>query len=266
MSELYQIFALKYAEDTTRTHAQCFVSSTDTQRLNPLNYYVWVIQNERRTICVDTGFGRTEASARGRDLSIEPADALRQLNIEADALDDVIITHLHYDHAGTLPAFPNATFHLQEAEMRYATGPCMCEGHLREPFTADHVCEMVQAVYSGRVHFRDGDGAIAPGITVHKIGGHSRGLQAVRVMTERGPVVLASDAAHFYENYEQRSPFVIVVDMEDMLAGYTRLTELADGDPTRVIPGHDPRVFDRYPAMKDATAGSVHRLDLAPIA
>ena len=71
--------------------------------------------------------------------------------------------------------------------MAYATGPCMCHDHLRYPFTADHVCEMVRNVYSGRVIFHDGDGEVAPGITVHKIGGHSRGLQCVRVMTAGGP-------------------------------------------------------------------------------
>ena len=62
---------------------------------------------------------------------------------------------------------------------------------------------MVRNVYSGRVIFHDGDGEVAPGITVHKIGGHSRGLQCVRVMTAGGPVVLASDSSHFYENFEK---------------------------------------------------------------
>ena len=107
--------------------------------------------------------------------------------------------------------------------MQYATGPCMCHAQLRIPFTVDHVCEMVRHVYSGRVIFHEGDAEIAPGITVHKTGGHSRGLQCVRVATASGPVVLASDASHYYENFEQGKVFPIVVDVEDTLRGYARL-------------------------------------------
>ena len=85
-------------------------------------------------------------------------------------------------------------------QMAYATGKCMCDAAMNAPFTADHVCDMVRHVYSGRVDFHNGDGFVAPGVTVHHVPGHSKGLQCVRVMTEQGPVVIASDAAHFYEN------------------------------------------------------------------
>jgi glyoxylase-like metal-dependent hydrolase (beta-lactamase superfamily II) len=138
----------------------------------------------------------------------------------------------------------------------------MCHVHLRYPFTVAHVCEMVKNVYSGRVIFHDGDAEVAPGITVHKIGGHSRGLQCVRVATAGGPVVLASDASHFYENFEKGKVFPITIDIADVLAGYQRLIALA-GSPARVVPGHDPLVLKRYPALNRETEGIVHRLDVA---
>lgn len=147
--------------------------------------------------------------------------------------------------------------------MVFATGPCMCPGHMQKSFTADHICQMVQNVYSGRVEFHDGDAAIAPGVTVHKIGGHSRGLQCVRVMTQRGWVVVASDAAHFYENVEQGKPYSVVVDVADMIKGFKRLHELADS-PSHIVPGHDPLVLERYPAFRDNLRGIVHRIDVAP--
>ena len=183
------------------------------------------------------------------------------VGIAAEAVEKVVITHLHWDHAGTLGAFGNARFHLQAAEMAYATGPCMCHPHLRATFTADHVCEMVRKVYSGRVVFHDGDAEIAPGVTVHKLGGHSRGLQCVRVVTETGPVVLASDGTHFYENFETGKVFPIVVDVEDVLNGYARMETLA-ASRRHIVPGHDPLVLQRYPALNDQTQGVVHRVDL----
>lgn len=262
MSEMqYEILALKYAEHTQRKRYEAFIAADDHDAQYPLDYFVWVIRNGQRTIVVDTGFDAAEAAKRGRHIQRDPAAALALLGIDAASITDVVITHLHYDHAGTLSAFPKARFHLQAAEMIYATGPCMCHNHLRAPFTADHVCAMVQNVYSGRVVFHDGDAEIAPGVTLHKVGGHSRGLQSVCVMTGTGPVVLASDASHFYENFEKGKVFPIVVDVEDVLKGYTRLIGLA-GSIRRVVPGHDPLVLARYPALSAATQGIVHRLDV----
>ena len=259
----YEILALKYGEMTNRTRRDNFLSADDHASPHPLDYFVWVVRNGRHTIVVDTGFDHAEAKKRGRVVQRLPAEALALAGVEAAQVEQVVVTHLHYDHAGTLGAFGQAKFHLQEAEMAYATGPCMCPGHLQTPFTADHVCEMVRNVYSGRVIFHDGDAEIAPGVSVHKIGGHSRGLQSVRVMTKDGPVVLASDAAHYYETFEQRKPFPIVVDMEDVLAGYDKLVQLAAGDPRRVVPGHDPLVLRRYPALNKVCEGIVVRLDAA---
>lgn len=260
MSNAYEILAVKYAEHTARRRFESFIAADDHDAPHPIDYFVWVIRNGQRTIVVDTGFDAKEAADRDRHVMRAPAEALAMVGVDAAKVDDVIITHLHYDHAGTLDAFPRARFHLQAAEMAYATGPCMCHGHLRKPFTADHVWAMVRNVYSGRVHFHEGDGEIVPGVTVHKIGGHSRGLQCVRVATGGGPVVLASDSSHFYENFEMGKVFPITIDIADVLSGYTRLVTLA-GSRRRVVPGHDPLVLVRYPALNAATKGIVHRLD-----
>ncbi len=139
-----------------------------------------------------------------------------------------------------------------------------CEATMRMPFTAEHVCELVKNVYSGRVAFHDGDGQIAPGVTVHHCPGHSKGLQSIRVKTQSGYVVLASDAVHFYENIEKRKPFFITIDVDATLRTYSRLEAMATS-PRHVVPGHDPQILKRYPAWKPETAGFVHRLDVPRI-
>lgn len=257
----YEVYAIRYAECTTRMRGDSFIFDSTHNVPHDLDYFIWVIRNEERTILVDTGFDSDEGARRDRPIFLEPAEALAEIGIAPDSVDTAIITHLHYDHAGGLDHFPNARLHLQEAEMVYATGPCMCHPVLQKPFTAEHVCQMARRVYDGKVAFHDGDAEIAPGVSVHKVGGHSRGLQTVRVETANGPLVLASDAAHYYETYEERSPFPLVVDVEDMLKGYDLLTKLA-GDRKLVIPGHDPLVRERFPqAFEDAKPG-VWRLDL----
>ena len=259
-TETYEVLAIKYGSQTQRTRKDNFMHDDDHAAPGPIAYYIWVIRNANRTILVDTGFSHAEAKQRGRQLDYEPLQALKQIGIDANTLDTCIVSHLHFDHAGTLGDFPNARFHLQESEMAYATGKCMCEASMQVPFTVDHVCEMVRHVYSGRVEYHDGDGFVAPGVTVHHVPGHSKGLQCVRVMTEHGPIVVASDAAHFYENFELRKPFSITVDMDATLRSYTKLADLAL-TPRNVVPGHDPLVFERYPAWKPGTEGVVHKLD-----
>ena len=263
-TETYEILAVKYAERMNRFRAESFLTpdADDHASPHPMDYFVWVIRNDKRTILVDTGFDEAEARKRNRQVLRAPAAALELIGVPAGGVDQLIVTHLHYDHAGTLGAFPKAHFHLQAAEMQYATGPCMCHPQLRTPFTVDHVCEMVRHVYSGRVIFHEGDAEVAPGITVHKLGGHSRGLQCVRVATAGGPVVLASDSSHYYENFETGRVFPIVVDVEDTLRGYARLKALA-ASRRHIVPGHDPLVLQRYPALNNQTHGIVHRLDVA---
>ena len=142
--------------------------------------------------------------------------------------------------------------------MSFATGRCMCFSGLRLPFSVEHVTQMVRHVFSERVTFHSDEGEVAPGVTLHRVGGHSDGLQVVRVETARGPVVLASDAAHFYGNMHRRNPFPIVYNVGDMYQGWLTVERLA-GHPDRVIPGHDPLVTEIYPRAGDkADAYALH--------
>lgn len=147
--------------------------------------------------------------------------------------------------------------------MHFATGPHMARRAFATPYTPDHVCNLVRKAFQGRVVFHDGDREIAPGVSVHLLGGHTMGLQCVRVRTRRGWVVLASDAAHFFENMEQSAPFPIVFSVADMLKGHDRIAGLADS-ADHIVPGHDPLVTTIYPAYSDALKGIVFRLDVDP--
>lgn len=251
MTDQYEVYALRYATMSGRQPHQNYLIVDQHSEGTDLDFYVWLIRGKAGDILVDTGFNEAAATARGRSLAVNPANALERFAVRPDSIRDVVVTHLHYDHAGNLDRFPNARFHLQDREMRYATGRCMCHGILRHPFSAEDVTLMVRHVFSDRVVFHDGDGEIAPGVTLHHIGGHSDGLQVVRVETERGPVVLASDAAHYYGNMIRGNPFPIVYNLGDMVAGWRAVERLA-GHPDRVIPGHDPMVRDLYPRAHDA--------------
>jgi glyoxylase-like metal-dependent hydrolase (beta-lactamase superfamily II) len=171
---------------------------------------------------------------------------------------------LHYDHAGTLVDFPTARFHLQEFEIQYATGPHMANSYFSGAYTVDHIVQVVRYIFQDRIVFHIGDSEVAPGVTVHHIGGHTMGMQCVRVMTKRGWVVLASDASHFYANFESDAPFPIVYNVSDMVKGFDRLRKLAHS-PKHVIPGHDPLVMSLYERVSTSVQGAAVRLDVEPV-
>jgi glyoxylase-like metal-dependent hydrolase (beta-lactamase superfamily II) len=260
MDPVYEIHAIRYATMTGRTpHMNFLVPDPHDTKGADLDYFVWLIRGEGRQILVDTGFNEVAAKERARKLTLNPVDALAKFGVRAEDIRDVVITHMHYDHAGNLDRFPNARFHIQDREMSFATGRCMCHGVLRHPFSVEDVTLMVRHVFGERVTFHNGDGEIAPGITLHRVGGHSDGLQVVRVPTARGPVVLASDAAHYYANMHRRSPFSIVYNVGDMYDAWDIAYRLA-GHPDRVIPGHDPLVSEIYPRSGDGVdAFALHK-------
>jgi len=260
--EPYEVYAIKYAT-LARTAAENFIGGDPHDTSMRLDYYVWLARSSTRTVVIDIGFSESAGRRRKRELLRPPVESLKLLGVDAGEVRDVIITHLHYDHVGNFDQFPKATFHLQDLEMSYATGRHMAVGHFAYAYEVEEVVGMVRRVYQGRVTFHDGDAEIAPGLTVHHIGGHTLGLQSVRVWTRVGWIVLASDASHYYANMEEGRPFPIVVDIAKMADGWRKLRTLASA-PQHVIPGHDPLVMHRYRAPRPDLEGIAVRLDDEP--
>jgi len=260
-TEPYEIFAIRYAHLGDRHPAENFILADPHEFASDLDYFVWVVRRSDRLFLIDTGFGKEAAERRKREWLRCPIESLRLLGHEPSDITSVILTHLHYDHAGNLDLLPRARFHLQDSEMAFATGRCMCHESLRAPFDLENTLSMVRHVYTERAVFHDDRAELAPGFTLHRIGGHSAGLQVARVWTKRGWVVIASDASHLYANFEQRRPFPVVYSVADMLEGYNTLHRLADS-PQHIIPGHDPLVMRRYPAASAELEGTVVRLDV----
>ena len=259
----YEIFAVRYGRHE-RMATDNFIGGDPHNGPMPLDFFVWVIKGGGRTFVLDTGFDEAMAKKRSRTVLRPVGEGLKAIGVEPGEVKDVILSHMHYDHAGNYDLFPNATYHIQDTEMAYCTGRCMCHSHLRGPFELSDVTAMLGKVFAGRARFHDGSSEIAPGLSVHLIGGHSKGLQCLRVNTKRGPVVLASDGSHFYANMEEGRPFVIAYNVGDTLEGYNTLRRLA-ASPRHVIPGHDPLVLKRYPAVA-AGLEDIVRLDVEPVA
>jgi glyoxylase-like metal-dependent hydrolase (beta-lactamase superfamily II) len=156
-----------------------------------------------------------------------------------------VISHLHYDHAGDHAAFGGATFVLQDAELSFWTGRYAHRRELLRHIETDDIVSFTHYSLDGRVRFVDGDRELLPGVSVHRVGGHTPGMQVLRVQTPAGPIVLASDAAHMAENLATDAPTSVFTDLPGVYAGFDRMLELAEGRPDRIYAGHDATLLDR---------------------
>lgn len=251
-SGVQAVYAIRYAHRDAVTRAQNFYGGDPHDGPMPMSYYTWLIATEDEALVVDTGFSRAVGERRPgkRQILADQSAVIAQLGYDAAAVGDVVLTHLHFDHAGCMDLFPAARFWLQEEEMAFWTGRYAGRASFLHAVEPDDVIAAVRLNFERRVRWVDGEARLRPGITLHAVGGHSAGLQVVRVETTEGIVLLASDAAHYYENLELDRPFNSVHSLADMYGAFDLVSELAGPDGV-IVPGHDPSVMDRFPAVED---------------
>lgn len=200
---------------------------------------IWYVTDGERNIIVDTGGtppdGRYEPYVCPENQ--QPEYALEAAGVKTDLVTDVILTHLHWDHAGNNMLFRNASFYVQRKELQYAAAPLKVhEGSYDRTL-----------VFRTRYEVMDGDDEIMEGISVIATPGHSPGSQSVLINTRSGPYMLAGDLIGLYEcmDYEPMAVNSIHTD----LFSYYRSLERVGKMGCHVLPGHDIRVLDRvcYP-------------------
>lgn len=223
-------------------------------------YYFWVLRGGGRTVVVDTGFDPAVGQRRGRTCLCPPREAVARLGIDPRSVSLVLVTHFHYDHTGNLDAFPDAELVVPRRELEFWTGPVAGRSQFADHVEPADVASIARAHRDGRVRTLAGQAEVAPGVTAIDVGGHSPGQQVVVVETASGPAVLASDAVHFYEELERDRPFGIIANLEEMYRAYDLLRRLAKQPGAALVPGHDPEVMNRFPALPGDAEGIAVRI------
>ncbi|MCC2030049.1 N-acyl homoserine lactonase family protein [Microbacterium sp. YMB-B2] len=221
-----------------------------------MDYFVWIVRNSRRTILVDTGYSVEGGTSRGRTLLMEPTTAWRMLDIDLDAEIVVVLTHAHYDHAGNLSALPAAEVVVAQSEIDFWLGRLSQRAQFRHSADEADLAALALARAEGRVTAFRGRISIAPGIEVIEVGGHTPGQAVVLVQTAAGPVLLASDAVHYYEELDDDMPFTYVADLPRMYEAFDQITRMSEaGDVTHLVAGHDPSTLQRFPPYEAIPGG-----------
>lgn len=223
-----------------------------------MDYFFWIIRNERRTFVVDTGFGEVGGTVRDRITLVHPVWAFDQLGIDPADAPPVVVTHAHYDHIGNLDHFDSSPIVVAQAELDFWFGPHGRRTLFHHSVQDAELAVLDAALCEGRVQSVTDRCALADGIEVIRVGGHTPGQLVVLVQTADGPVLLASDAVHYYEECERNMPFVSVANLPDLYAGFDEVRAMiADGRVRHLVTGHDPDTLRRFPALGGPLAGWV---------
>lgn len=245
----YTIQAIRYGTIPQFAVSGLVVGAAPDEKMDiPLMF--WLIRNAGRSILLDCGFHRPAWIERFKVADyIRPDEALRQLGVDPSKINDIILSHAHWDHAGGIDLFPKATVWMQRAEFDYYTGPAWQEGGKRGGIDREDVDGLLQRQINGTLRLIDGDDReILPGIRVFTGARHTYASQYLYIVGNP-TYVLASDNCYLYRNLETRTaiPTFEPADREANLRELDRMVRLA-GAPERVIPGHDPLVFERFPS------------------
>ena len=217
-----------------------------------MDYFFWVVETGDRTIVVDTGFSTEGGANRSRTFLVHPTEAFRALGLTDDDAPEVLITHAHYDHIGNLDAFPRSRMTIAAAEWEFWTSGMERRAQFHHSVEDAELDQLRRVHAEGRLRTFDDAIEIAPGVRMLRVGGHTPGQSIVLVDTAAGTVALASDAVHYYEEYEDDVPFAFVADLPAMYAGFDLLHRMeADGDVQHVVSGHDPSTLDRFGPVDD---------------
>ncbi len=248
---LYEVYAIEYAK-LEGFPASALILGADSARKLDLSMMVWLIRGEGRVILVDAGFYRKEFldTWKVKDFR-KPSDAVAAFGVRPEDVTDVVVTHMHWDHADGADLFPNARVWVQKAEYQFYLAP---KNQLRTGVFPSTV-KMFQAIQrAGRLQLVDGDSQkVARGVTAFIGGRHTKESQYVSVYAQTGLVVLASDNVYTYENIERHRPIAATWDTVSNLAAQDRMVHMA-ARPGLVVPGHDPKVFARFAAVKPGVA------------
>ncbi|MGA3175111.1 MAG: N-acyl homoserine lactonase family protein [Syntrophorhabdales bacterium] len=249
----YEIYALKYAGPFKSRLAMLLWNEGWDEEIER-NYYIWAIKAKDEIVVVDSGTGVTLAEKKKLKNYVNPVEMLKRVGANESNVKKVIITHIHFDHVGGVEmfpkAFPDAKFYVQKKEFDFwiknPIGKRPPFAGITDPYGNKTLADLVKA---GRGVLVDGDTNIMPGIDVILAPGHTVGLQAVVVNTEKGKAIVASDCAHIARSFKEDIPSCLITDMVGWMKTYDKLRGITSLD--LIFPGHDTLMLTNYPKVAE---------------
>jgi glyoxylase-like metal-dependent hydrolase (beta-lactamase superfamily II) len=245
----YSIQAIRYGTLVGEPLSNFLIGGPKGQAIDAA-FVFWLIRGGGLNILFDSGFHRHRWFEQEQIADyLRPDEAVRLAGISPEEITDVVISHAHWDHLGGIDLFPKAIVWIQKEEFRYYTTDAWQPGGNHGGIDPEDVQQLVRLNTEGRLRLVDGDDVgIFPGIRAYTGARHTFASQYLRV-DGKSPFVLASDNVYLYRNLAEHKPSATFseADYPANIKQQQRMIQLA-GSPDRVVPGHDPLQFQKYPS------------------
>ncbi|QEX24451.1 hydrolase glyoxylase [Hypericibacter adhaerens] len=269
----YSIWVLEYSyvPDYAKSAILYGAHNQGSERLP----YGYVVIKGRGHLCMvdagynDAGWGKRFAKTLNVQGWKSPDEVLGRIGVRPADVDTILLSHLHFDHAGNLDAFPKARVYVQEREITrnvwaMALPPQLSFiSHGTDP---GDVMKCVELGREGRLELIDGDREdILPGIDVHAaFDAHTFGSMYVVIRNDGARAsldkwVLSGDLVYVYENVggdaaarKTGKPYIpvgfAIASLTNLILTSDRIVQAADGELRRIVPVHEDRLCELFPS------------------
>jgi glyoxylase-like metal-dependent hydrolase (beta-lactamase superfamily II) len=248
---VYEVYAIEYGNSESRTPATEVAMGASPHDSVSFAFFFWYLKGDNgKKILVDAGFIPDSTKPKSYPHDYERPDrALGRINVQADEITDIIITHPHDDHIGGLALFKNATYWMQKNDYAYFLGDAWQPGASHIGLRKQDALKIVQANLDGKLRLVNGDSIeIMPGIRAFIGSKHTYESQHLLVNTKNDKVLIASDDCWYYYNLDHLLSITFVFDPDAYVRQLRRMKTLVT-DTNLIIPGHDALVLSRFPLV-----------------
>jgi glyoxylase-like metal-dependent hydrolase (beta-lactamase superfamily II) len=269
-SGIWEIFVLEYARSKDQPVATLLQGAYD-QGVIDLPFAFVLARSGSRNILVDCGFmkegnGIAVAEKFGIPTWISPVRLVSEMGVDAADITDIVLSHAHFDHMGSIEKFPNAQLHLQKRELLSWVELFALPrrfGFLTTVFDSDDLFSALNAASQHRLTLIDGDkDNVLPGVHVRTGEGHTFGSQFITLETAKGRVVVAGDCIYGAGNILGRNNDGVYTPLGsaigsawEQLKSIDRINDEIAGDMNRLVILHDFDRWKRFEMIKEVEGG-----------
>ena len=235
-------------------------------------------QGAGRTVLIDCGFmregnGVAFAEKFGVPTWVSPVRMLHEIGVAPDDVTDIVLSHAHFDHAGSIEQFPKAHIYLQKSEMlswveAFALPPRF--SFLTDVVDPDDIRTAMEASFEHRLTLVDGDrDNLLPGLHVRLAKGHTLGQQFITLDTANGRYAVAGDCIYSARNLSGEGcghqhryiPLGAGIgSVWDMLMSFDKLEQSVGGDRSRIVILHDATRWSAYERVRELEGMGIYRI------
>ncbi|HEX2527975.1 MAG TPA: N-acyl homoserine lactonase family protein [Geminicoccus sp.] len=270
----WDIYVIEYARAKDQPIAS-LVNGTHHEGVMDTPFSFVLARSGQRNVLVDTGFMREgigeEMSVRfGVPYWISPVRMLEEMGVPADSVTDIVLSHAHFDHMGSIHKFPKARLYIQKSELlswheAMALPPQF--GFLTDIINPDDLRAAFDASVEHRLTLLDGDkDNLLPGLHVRLGSGHTIGQQFVILESARGRIVVSGDCIYSSRNLTGHNHNGVYVPLAngigsiwEQLKTMDRINDEIGGDLSKLIILHDAARWEHLPEVKNIEGFKISR-------